>query len=56
MVKTTKKNKIEQLKQKARALYALGFTCREIAKKIPRSRTWVSNVVSDSGQKLDKDS
>lgn len=53
MIKTTKQKEIEELKRKARELSVLGFTCREIADKIPRSRTWIAKVVKE-GQGLDK--
>ncbi len=36
-----------QLKQKAFKLYKKGFTMREVAKRIKRSRQWVCNVVKE---------
>ena len=46
-MKKTKKTKLEIIKEKARKLYALGLTTREIGKmkEIDKSHTWVANVV-----------
>ena len=46
-MKKTKKTELETLKAKARKLYALGYTTREVGKmkEIKKSHTWVANVV-----------
>ena len=46
-MKKTKKTEQEILILKAKKLYALGFTTREIGKmkEIGKSHTWVANVV-----------
>ena len=51
--KRTKQTKIEALKQKARKLYALGYTTREVGHEIKKSHAWVALVVKDL-QGLDK--
>ena len=48
-MKKTKKTELKALKEKARKLYALGYTTREVGKmkEIKKSHTWVANVVKD---------
>lgn len=41
----TKQKRIEELKEKARRLYVLGYTTREIGKMVNRSHAWVALVV-----------
>lgn len=47
--KKTKQQQIELLKDKARALFALGYTTREIEKKLKpkRSHAWVALAVKE---------
>ncbi len=48
-MKKTKKTELELLKEKARKLYALGYTTREVGnmKEIKKSHTWVANAVKE---------
>jgi len=55
MKKRTKQLEVEILKEKARKLFALGYTTREIGKEICRSHAWVALVVKEKDrQGLDK--
>ncbi len=49
--KKTFSDKVEKLKDQARALYFSGMTTREVGVVVKRSHNWVAESVRESGEK-----